>query len=142
MLLFFVGWAISRCLSTTPHPTIGQGGSILCFLYINWVQIFAHQMPRRSSLWVCDQKLSMLQMLLPNSLTKHQATAVSLWAKVFNKLFYNFELKVQKEVNVHSIYKNHFYLIIHFSWWLVPKRPIDILFSIYLGTRIGKLSNR
>ena len=28
-LLFFVGWAISRCLSTTPHPTGGQGGSIL-----------------------------------------------------------------------------------------------------------------
>ena len=22
---FFVGWAISRCLSTTPHPIIGQG---------------------------------------------------------------------------------------------------------------------
>ena len=27
--LFFVGWAISRCLSTTPHPIEGQGGSIL-----------------------------------------------------------------------------------------------------------------
>ena len=26
---FFVGWAISRCLSTTPHPIEGQGGSIL-----------------------------------------------------------------------------------------------------------------
>ena len=25
---FFVGWAISRCLSTTPHPVEGQGGSI------------------------------------------------------------------------------------------------------------------
>ena len=26
---FFVGWAISRCLSTTPHPIEGQGGSKL-----------------------------------------------------------------------------------------------------------------
>ena len=29
LLFFFVGWAISRCLSTTPHPIKGQGGSIL-----------------------------------------------------------------------------------------------------------------
>ena len=28
-IVFFVGWAISRCLSTTPHPIWGQGGSIL-----------------------------------------------------------------------------------------------------------------
>ena len=27
--LFFVGWAIARCLSTTPHPIIGQEGSLL-----------------------------------------------------------------------------------------------------------------
>ena len=26
---FFVGFAITRCLSTSPHYTIGQGGSIL-----------------------------------------------------------------------------------------------------------------
>ena len=35
--LFFFGWAISRCLSTTPHPIGGQGGSILlvhCFMII------------------------------------------------------------------------------------------------------------
>ena len=30
---FFVGWAISRCLSTTPHPIGGQG--VVYFLYIN-----------------------------------------------------------------------------------------------------------
>ena len=26
---FFVGWAIPRCISTTPHPIVGQGGGIL-----------------------------------------------------------------------------------------------------------------
>ena len=30
---FFVGWAISRSLSTTPHPIKGQGGSILLVHY-------------------------------------------------------------------------------------------------------------
>ena len=29
---FFVGWAISRCLSTAPHPIWGQG--VVYFLYI------------------------------------------------------------------------------------------------------------
>ena len=27
--VFFVGWAISRCLSTTPHPIVVHGGSKL-----------------------------------------------------------------------------------------------------------------
>ena len=31
--MFFVGWAISRCLSTIPHPIGGQGGSILFVHY-------------------------------------------------------------------------------------------------------------
>ena len=30
---FFVGWAISRCLSNTPHPIGGQGGSVLLVHY-------------------------------------------------------------------------------------------------------------
>ena len=30
---FFVGWAIWRCLSTTPHPMIRARGSILLVLY-------------------------------------------------------------------------------------------------------------
>ena len=30
---FFVAWAISKCLSTTPHPTKGKG--VVYFLYIN-----------------------------------------------------------------------------------------------------------
>ena len=32
-LFVFFGWAISRCLSTTPHPIWGQGGSILLVHY-------------------------------------------------------------------------------------------------------------
>ena len=32
-MLFFVGFAISRFLSTTPHPIEGQGGSILLVHY-------------------------------------------------------------------------------------------------------------
>ena len=31
--IFFVAWAISKCLSTTPHPTKGKG--VVYFLYIN-----------------------------------------------------------------------------------------------------------
>ena len=30
---FYVGWAIFRCLSPTPHPIDGQGGSILLVHY-------------------------------------------------------------------------------------------------------------
>ena len=33
LLCFFVGWAISRCLSSTPHPIEGQGGRILLVHY-------------------------------------------------------------------------------------------------------------
>ena len=32
-LPFFVGWAISRCLSNTPHPIGGQGDSVLLVHY-------------------------------------------------------------------------------------------------------------
>ena len=32
-LFFLAGWAISRCLSTTPHPIWGQGGRILLVHY-------------------------------------------------------------------------------------------------------------
>ena len=32
---FFVGWAISRCRSTTPHPTVGSRGGGIYFLCFN-----------------------------------------------------------------------------------------------------------
>ena len=38
--IFFFGWAISRCLSTTPHPIGGQG--VVYFLYITLWSYYWH----------------------------------------------------------------------------------------------------
>ena len=53
ILFFAVGWAISRCLSTTPHPIEGQGGSIL-----NKCKFLCVMFQRNIELWSCKSVIN------------------------------------------------------------------------------------